>query len=71
MTVSVVPYRIFLLKRIQDAFASATTDEQSAIRRLFADAGIEALLDIRPRRWVLRADNREVWGSLQDPVLAD
>ena len=70
MTVAVVPYRMILIKRIQDAFGSSTTDEQPAIRRLFADAGLEPLLDIRPRRWVERADNREVWGPLQDPVLA-
>ena len=70
MTVAVAPYRIFLIKRIQDAFNSGTTDEQTAIRHLFAEAGLEALLDIRPRRWVQRSDNREVWGPLQDPILA-
>ena len=69
MTVAVAPYRIFLIKRIQDAFASASTTEQAAIRRVFAESGLDPLLDIRPRRWVLRADNAEVWGPLQDPVL--
>jgi len=71
MTVGVVPYRMFLIKRIQDAHRSAAADEQAAIRQIFAGAGLEPLLDIRPRRWVVRADNREVWGPLQGPVPAD
>ena len=70
MTVGVVPYRVFLVKRVQDAFAAAGADEQATVRSLFAGAGLDPLLDIRPRRWVLRADNREVWGPAQEPVLA-
>ena len=69
MTVAVVPYRMFMIKRIQDAYTGGSPDEQVHIRRLFADAGLEPLLDIRPRRWVERADNREVWGPAQDPVV--
>ena len=69
MTVAVAPYRIFLIKRIQNAFESASATEQVAIRQVFADSGLDPLLDLRPRRWVLRADNSEVWGPLQDPVL--
>ncbi len=69
MTVAVVPYRIFLVKRVQDAFAAATAAEQATIRSVLAGAGLDPLLDIRPRRWVLRSDNREVWGPAQDPVL--
>jgi glutathione S-transferase len=69
MTVAVVPYRIFLIKRVQDAHRAASPDEQAAIRALFAEAGLEPLLDIRPRRWVERADNREVWGPAQEPLL--
>jgi hypothetical protein len=69
MTVAVVPYRIFLIKRIQDAFAAAAPGEQAVIRGVFDDAGLDLLLDIRPRRWVVRADNREVWGAAQEPVL--
>ena len=59
-----------MIKRLQDAFRSAAPDEQAAIRDLFAGAGLEPLLDVRPRRWVVRADNREVWGPLQEPVPA-
>jgi len=69
MTVAVVPYRMFLIKRVQDAFRAATPEEQVTIRALFADAGLDPLLDLRPRRWVVRSDNREVWGPAQDQVL--
>ena len=69
MTVAVVPYRLFLLKRVQDAHAAAPAGARDAVRRLLADAGLDPLLDVRPRRWVLRHDNREVWGPAQDPVL--
>ena len=70
MAVAVVPYRMFLIKRLQDSYRAGSPDEQVAVRSLFADTGIEALLDVRPRRWVVRADNREVWGPAQEPVPA-
>ena len=70
MTVAVVPYRMFLIKRVQDSYRAASAEEQGVIRRLFGDAGLDPLLDIRPRRWVVRSDNHEVWGPAQDAVLA-
>jgi hypothetical protein len=69
MTVAVVPYRIFLIKRVQDAYHSASPAQQASIRELFVEAGLSRILDIRPRRWVMRADNREVWGPAQRPML--
>jgi len=69
MTVAVVPYRLFLIKRLQDAVDAADPVGRAAVRGVFAEAGLDPLLDVRPRRWVVRADNREVWGPLQEPVL--
>jgi len=69
MTVAVVPYRLFLIKRLQDAVAESDPAAQQSIRTVFAEAGLDPLLDVRPRRWVVRADNHEVWGPLQEPVL--
>ena len=69
MTVAVVPYRLFLIKRLQDAVAAADPAARQAIRAVFAEAGLDPLLDVRPRRWVVRTDNREVWGPPQEPVL--
>jgi len=50
MTVAVVPYRLFLIKRLQDAVADADPAGRSAIRDVFAEAGLDTLLDVRPRR---------------------
>jgi glutathione S-transferase len=69
MTVVVVPYRLYLIKRLQDAVAAAPAAAQEAIRQVFSRAGLDPLLDIRPRRWVERSDNREVWGPLGELVL--
>lgn len=71
MTVAVVPYRLYLIKRLQDAVAGAGPTGRAAIRALFAEVGLDPLLDVRPRRWVTRTGNREVWGPLQEPVLAE
>ena len=69
MTVAVVPYRLYLVKRLQDAVTAADPGSQDAIRAVFAEAGLDPLLDVRPRRWVVRTDNHEVWGPLQEPAL--
>jgi hypothetical protein len=69
MTVAVVPYRLFLIKRLQDAVAAASSADQESIRQVFTRAGLDPLLDIRPQRWVERVDNREVWGPLGEAVL--
>jgi glutathione S-transferase len=70
MTVAVVPYRLHLIKRLQDAVDAADADGQAAIRSVFAEAGLDPLLDIRPRRWVERGGNHEVWGPAQEPLPA-
>lgn len=67
MTVSVVPYRMYLMKRLQDAVAAGSSDDQAAVRAVFAEAGLDPLLDVRPRRWVVRKDNFEVWAPAQEP----
>ncbi len=68
MTVAVVPYRLYLIKRLQDSVATGTAEDQAAVRAVFAEAGLDPLLDVTPRRWVVRGDNREVWGPAQEPV---
>jgi hypothetical protein len=70
MSVGVVPYRVFMLQRLQDAFAACSERERHAVRGLFREVGLEPLLDARPRRRVARAGNREVWGALQEASLA-
>lgn len=70
LTVGVLPYRLLPLQRIQHAFGVASPPDQARVRELFSELGLEALLDLRPRRRVERRDNREVWGASQEPSLA-
>jgi glutathione S-transferase len=63
MTVGVLPYRLFLLQRIQNAFDSLEEAEKTAVQKLLVQAGLEDILTLRAQRKVLRKNNREVWGE--------
>ncbi|MGH2864264.1 MAG: glutathione S-transferase N-terminal domain-containing protein [Solirubrobacteraceae bacterium] len=69
MTTRVLPYRLILLQRLQAAVAERSPEEQARIRALFAECGLERLLDLRARRSVQRQSNHEVWGHEQEPAL--
>ncbi len=60
----VLPYRFYLLGRLQAAVAKQDKDSQTTIRQSFAGNGLEPLLDLRTKRPVHRTDNQEVWGEL-------
>lgn len=62
MTVGVLPYRIWLLQRVQDVFAKADGAGQAAIQTLLAEVGLARLLDLKTSRRVERLGNLEVWG---------
>ena len=63
ITTAVMTYRFFLLQRLQDAFDRLEASAQSEIRELFSDAGLEALLDARTNRRVIRENQLEVWAD--------
>ena len=63
---TVMPYRFFLLQRLQDCFNDATADDQAAIRKLFRQTGLEPLLDMRTHRRVERENHLEVWGGANE-----
>jgi len=69
MTIGVIPYRLYLIQRLQGAHLQASPAEQDGIRRLLSAAGLEQLLQIRPRRRLARSANLDVWGSEQDADL--
>jgi len=69
MTTSVLPYRVFLLQRLQAAVAGRSEAERAEIETLFAECGLEVLLTLKPRRTVERRDNCEVWGAEQEACL--
>ncbi|MBY6211695.1 glutathione S-transferase C-terminal domain-containing protein [Microbulbifer agarilyticus] len=61
----VMPYRFYLLQRIQDSYDGAAPSEQEKIAALFAETGLEALLTLRTDRRVERKGHLEVWGPLR------
>jgi glutathione S-transferase len=61
----VIPYRFYLLQRLQDALDQQSKDDQSAIRAVFEDTGLESLFSLHTNRRVERQDNQEVWGESQ------
>ena len=60
----VLPYRFYLLNRLQDAAEAQDEDSLAAIRKVFAETGLGALLDLRTTRRMERSDNHETWGEL-------
>lgn len=60
----VLPYRFYLLGRLQTAFEERTAQSQDKIRSIMAELGLEDLLTMRTKRPILRVDNHEAWGEL-------
>ena len=69
LTVGVIPYRMVLLQRLRDAHDGLDDAGRAAARAALGTAGLDPLLELRPRRRVERRDNREVWGAEEEPVL--
>ena len=63
LTVMVMPYRIWLLQRVQDAADGLAPTEQQALEALLAPAGLSGLLTARVARRVVRRDQREWWAA--------
>ena len=63
MKTVVMAYRFYLAQRLWDHFDGCTDADQSAIRAVFAGAGVEMFLDKRPARRVLRVNHQEVWAD--------
>ena len=59
----VMPYRFYLSQKLWDHFDSCSETDQTSIRNLFAETGLDVFLDKRPSRRVLRKDYHEVWGA--------
>ena len=62
LTTGVMPYRFWLMQRLHDDIAAASTDDQAGIRGVFAHTGLEPLLGLRTLRRVERHGHLEVWG---------
>jgi hypothetical protein len=63
---SVMPYRFYLLQRVQDCYDQASKAEQTSIEAIFEQTGLLPLLFARTSRRVERVNHLEVWGEPRD-----
>ena len=59
----VMPYRVFLLQRIQSAYDGLTGDDLDGVDALLEQTGLSDIMRLRSIRRVERHDNKEVWGA--------
>ncbi len=62
ISTAVLPYRFYLLQKIQACADQAGQADRAAMDALLADTGLSALLTLRTTRQLLRAQNLEFWG---------
>lgn len=63
ITTAVMPYRFFLLQRLTDWVESLVDKDRKAVGALFAETGLESILDLRTSRRVERKNHLEVWAD--------
>jgi hypothetical protein len=63
LRVAVMPYRIYLLQKIQDVADGASPDELARMETLLAETRLSELLTLRTTRRILRRNHLEVWGD--------
>lgn len=61
ISTAVMPYRFYLLQRLQDTYNHLDGEQQSEVRDLFAETGLESLIDLHTSRRVARENHLEVW----------
>ncbi|MBL8544255.1 MAG: glutathione S-transferase C-terminal domain-containing protein [Hyphomonadaceae bacterium] len=61
--VAVMPYRLYLLQKVQDVYDQAAPAAQVAMRALLDETGLAALLTLRTSRRVERVNHLEVWAA--------
>jgi hypothetical protein len=59
--VGVMPYRLILLQRIQDAAEALSHSDSNRLSALLSPAGLDDLLRLKTTRRVIRRENREWW----------
>ena len=61
ISAAVMPYRIFMLQRIHDAYDRCSEADKTAVDALLAATGLTEIMTARCTRRVERHDNKEVW----------
>ena len=62
--VAVLPYRLYLLQKVQDVFDGADAGGKAAIVGLLGQTGLSRFVTLRTLRRVQRANHLEVWGPV-------
>lgn len=63
LRVNVMPYRVYLLQKVQAVVDEAAPPARAAMRALLDETGLSRLLDLRVARRVERRGQLEVWGA--------
>ena len=61
----VMPYRFYLLERLQKAYGEAASGDRADIQALFEETGLAPMLSLRTTRPVERRNHLEVWGQVR------
>lgn len=61
--VAVMPYRLYLLQKVQDVFDVASPEAQAKMEALLSETGLLSLLHLRTLRRVERRNHLEVWSA--------
>jgi glutathione S-transferase len=64
ITVNVMPYRLYLLQKVQDAIPAVGEPGHEAVMAMLARAGLAEIAMLTARRRVERRDQVEAWGPL-------
>ena len=67
LEVAVMPYRLWLLQKIQDCVDALAPEERQSVESMLTSAGLQDLVTLRTLRRVERVDHLEVWGPPLDP----
>lgn len=63
VSVGVLPYRLYLLQKIQDVADRAAPEAAAGMMALLAETGLQELLTLRTSRRIVRRNHLEVWGE--------
>lgn len=59
---AVMPYRVYVLQRLQDDVDAMPGEDRALVEALFAETGLSPFLELRVSRRVERKGHLEVWG---------
>ena len=58
-------YSIWMLQRVQDAFATLSSTDAEEVRSCLSETGLEEILDLKTNRRIERDTFKEIWGQTQ------